>query len=278
VACLHANQRATGRDSKLRYIQVAEANLNLQEFLSVYKFFLESKAIPYWLIIGITYDDLREQGIRPYVKTLISDPQKGIQKLNYLTQLSEGTGQKKSLHLELIDDIQDSNAFSGTFAEKIELKIEHYLGSIWPEYSNREKLLGSMIVLWNRSIMFLITKIAGRPVVSIPDDVARLNLDALDELLKMAIADEVRVLLYQAPHKPGEKQFYHDRDAYDAFFSQLTERCFREEVGFLNLMDIVPAEHWGLTNQGLPDVFHFKEFGHHALGVAVDEYMEGKAE
>ena len=126
--------------------------------------------------------------------------------------------------------------------------------------------------------MGLVIKIMGRPVVRISDEVARPNLDALDALVQMARNDGARVLLYQAPHRPGEKRFYHDRHEYDGFFVHLEKRCGRDGMRFINLRDLVAAEHWGMTNMGLPDVFHFTHVGHRKLGSAIDDLLAQEGE
>jgi hypothetical protein len=108
----------------------------------------------------------------------------------------------------------------------------------------------------------------------IPLDLQRWNEAALDSLLRLAAADEVGVLLYQAPHRPDPGPFFHDRGAYDAWHAGVRRGSESGEYAVIDLETLVPAEFWGITNEGRPDAFHFTAEGHRRLGAAIDGWFE----
>ena len=112
-----------------------------------------------------------------------------------------------------------------------------------------------------------------RQIMPVPKKNAQWNIDALKTLTRIARDDEVELLFYKQPHRPGEKIFYHDRESYDAFFNWLKQFSELEGVNYLDLEEIIPAEYWGMTNGYRPDVFHFQEYGHRKLGAVIDEII-----
>jgi hypothetical protein len=72
------------------------------------------------------------------------------------------------------------------------------------------------------------------------------------------------------PSTPGEGPSFYDRADYQAYFSEWRGRSEREGFEFADLESIVPSEHWGRTNEGRTDMFHFKDYGHRQLAGAID--------
>jgi len=274
LAVVHANERGTRRNAPLAYVQFSAANANFHELLAVYLFLRSRGLSPDWLIAAVTYDDLREPGVRAEFAEMA---RAGLQAL----ERPRGTG----VH-NLIREIETAaqtaatkdpvarSAVADTPQEALERALNRTLEGVWPAYRERGAVRAGLEVLWANAVVAAAFKVRGRPVVHVPEELASWNLEALDSLLEVAREDGVRVLLYRAPHRPGEARFYHDRAEYDRFFVRLGERCDERSVSFADLETIVPAEHWGVTNTGQPDVFHFSGVGHQALGSAVDSLME----
>jgi lysophospholipase L1-like esterase len=116
--------------------------------------------------------------------------------------------------------------------------------------------------------------VSQRRASAIPEARKQWNHQAFLALLTIASQDGCQILVYKPPHRPSEGPFYHDREAYDAYFEgvgQMLETM--PQTHFLDLERLVPAEFWGVTNWGRPDVFHFTVEGHKRLAGAIETFF-----
>jgi hypothetical protein len=270
LAVSHANSRAAGRSAALRFAQVSFANGNFNEFLASYLTLRDECGVPDWLIVSLTYDDLREPGIRATIVAALPEvPDELVARFgdglwNLQTARSEA-GRRAPVQRTVTSD---------TPQEHLETFLTRSLEAIWPDYASRSKVQAQA----GLHVQIALASVAGgllqRRAAPIPPDLQRWNQAGLDSLLALAAADGVEVLLYQAPHRPDPGPFYHDRDAYDAWHAELRARAKASGFALIDLETLVPAEHWGLTNEGRPDAFHFTGEGHRRLGEAIDRFFE----
>jgi len=279
LAVYYAHQRAHDRGSDYSYLQVAYPNANFNELLATYIKFRHVNKIPDWLVIGVTYDDLRESGIRYYVLRNLPDignlefpqPSKGLQNL-----ISVQKNKDKDKDTEIVA----YHATADTPQEKFEEILNNVLAENWEAFSNRNKL--SAIISINTktyaglSFGWIMSPFLGRinPVLAVPKDIKQWNEDGLDALLGLAKSDSVNVLLYRVAHPEYEGDFYHDRRNYENYFSNLKSSYLDENVYYQDLEKIIPLKYWGLNNTGRLDVFHFQAGGHQLLGEKIDEFFE----
>lgn len=273
LAVEYATERAEERDSDLVYLQSANPNANLNEILWQYVSYREKGLVPDLLVLGFTFDDLKEPGFRQKIIDRIEPlPPETLTLLGpageQITQAMSGMpdGDATSSPVE-------RTATGGTPQERLEDELVALLEEAWPAYRDRGSVRSASIMAWKIPLTVAIFKLLSRPKVVIDEETREWNEAALDALLAIAKADGVKVVLYQAPYRPDPNVFYHVRSEYDACHAALEELCNERGVRFRDLETIVPAEFWGMTNDGSPDVYHFRDEGHRLLGDAIDAWL-----
>lgn len=272
LAVSHANVHALRRGAALRHVQLSLANGNFNEFLASYLTLRASCGSPDWLVISLTYDDLRERGIRQSVVDALPEISEEL-----IARFGAGL---RNVETEKNDPGRHApvqrTVTSGTPQEHLETFLTRGLEWIFPEYAARSKVQAQARSSAEVALATVAGGFAQRRAPPIPPDLQRWNQAALDSLLQLAAADKVEILLFQAPHRPGPGPFYHDRDAYDAWHATLRARASTGEFAVIDLEKLVDAEFWGITNEGRPDAFHFEVEGHRRLGEAIDTFFEGR--
>jgi hypothetical protein len=165
------------------------------------------------------------------------------------------------------------SAISDTPQEHLEELITAGLERIWPSYAERGKVLSVAKLGFLSSFASIRGGLMRRRTAPVPEQAKARNMAALDSLVNLARADDVEVLIYKPPHRPGEAVFYHQREKYDAFFDAASRYCSEKGVHYLDLETIVPAQYWGFTNGRRPDVFHFQDYGHRQLARHIDAFF-----
>jgi hypothetical protein len=271
VAVHYASESATHRGSNLRYVQISAPNANLNELLAIYLQLRERNLVPDALVLSLTYDDLREPGVRPEVVAELPreldlglEHRGGLDNL-VLARTQAARGARPAVNTQ--------NVMEDTPQQLVESALTASLEQLWPPYAHRGQLTSWLEVNLLRLVYSLRSQATRQRIPPIPESEKQWNLLALDSLLEIAKRDGVAVLVYKAPHRPGMVPFYHDRASYDGFFEELSSELSRQDVHHADLETIVPAELWGETNDGNPDVFHFRGDGHRTLGARVDSEL-----
>jgi hypothetical protein len=276
LAVEFANQRAEARGERLVYLQVSSPNANFHDLLAMDLALKQAGLKPDWLAVAVVYDDLSDTEVQdnslallgPLSEDLVRLGGQGVKDLQQEQQKlreAKAKGEEKTP--------VERNATAGTPQERLEAFLTRGLERWWPGFQYRNLLQAKLLVMGDALIAGFRGGIEGRRAPAITGEMESYNLAALDSLVRIARADGGRVFLYQQPHRPGEKVFYHDRKAYDAFFVSLQKRYAGQGVYYADLETLVPPEYWGLTNSGKHDVFHFTVAGHERLGRAVDDFL-----
>jgi hypothetical protein len=274
TAISHAQRTADARGSELAYVQIASPNTNLHELLAGYLAFRQEGLLPDVLVLGFTYDDLKEPGIRQTALDHIEPPTPelaesigpAVERIRE-ARLAEGGGAEQDA------SPVKRTATSGTPQERLEDALVAWLERAWPAYAERSTLRAAAETSWKMPVTTLAFRVLSRPQTIIPDDMQAWNGAALDAFFALAAADGVPLVIYKAPHRPDMRPFFHRRRDYDAYHAALAERCADAGVTWLDLESLVHAELWGQTNNHAPDVFHFREEGHVSLGRAIDDAL-----
>lgn len=274
LAVEYVNQLAIDKGFPLGLVQVTAPNANLYELLAFYLAFRQKGRIPDWLVIGLVYDDLREETIREtFLRSL------GPLGSEILEQNLPGARYLEDRRIagETAEENQGPvarNATSDTPQEQLEKVLVEVLESQVPGYKDRHKLTGQFKITVRASLSKMFGSVSQRRASAIPEARKQWNHQAFLALLTIASQDGCQILVYKPPHRPSEGPFYHDREAYDAYFEgvgQMLESM--PQTHFLDLERLVPAEFWGVTNWGRPDVFHFTVEGHKRLAGAIETFF-----
>lgn len=275
LAVWYANARAQERGSNLFYLLSSSPNANLHELLCSYLALRQRGLVPDVLVLGFTYDDLKEPGIRGAALEMLDPPGEeelaiggeGVRHVREAFEQRDGVAADSKAPVE-------RTATAGTPQERLEDALVAELEDVWPVYRKRGALRAAGITAWKMPVTTLAFRVFSRPQTAVPRDMQAWNEAALESLIAFVKHDGVALFVYKAPHRPGEVPFFHPRKAYDAYQAQLRARCEAEGFGYVDLETIVPAEYWGITNNWSPDVFHFQDEGHARLGRAVDQWLE----
>jgi len=244
LAVVVANARASERGATLRYVQISEANANLNEILSFYLQFRERGVKPDVLLVAIVYDDLKEPGVRrsnmeavrPCLDKWRKIGGKGIDNL-----LAEAAKRDREGTLGEQAPVSRSPV-AGTPQEALENALMKGLEGTWAAFHARD-LARAATGIWVRTaVMSLLFRSNPRMRIVIPDDLAQWNLDALDSLLAIAEAEKVPVVLYRQPLGVERDASRYDQQAYEKFLADLADRCDRLGADCADFETLVPVE------------------------------------
>lgn len=273
LAVGYANQLSDQSDSQRRYVQYSGGNANFHELLCAYLQLREAGKKPDTLVVALTYDDLREN-VRPMIlecikkKYGILQSDLGIQGLANLAAegVQDNFGEQ---------DPMARNPTAGSLQEDLEAWAVGKLESAWPAYGRRGQVLTIIRILMRSTIARVFGGVFNRRTPEVPEGTKKRNQRALEVLVQLARKDGLQVCLYQQPHRPGLEPFLHNRAKYNAWH-QAIEKWAGETSGvfYKDLETIVPVHLWGLTSEGRPDCFHFRDEGHRLLGSAIESWLQ----
>ncbi len=274
LAVAFAQDAAAARGSDSAYVMTASPNSNLHEILCMLLAYRQRGLRPDALVISFTYDDLKEPGIRDTALELLELP------FDDETKALCGPAAAHITRAAAAEQDADADAApiertatTGTPQERLEDELLDFLDARWPAYTHRATLRSRAITAWKTPVTRLAFSVLERPKQLVPDDMRAWNETAFDALLALAAADGVPVFVYKAPHRPDARVFFHDRQAYDDCHAELRDRVRGDGAEWNDFETLVPTELWGRTNEGAPDVFHFRVEGHRLLGRAVDAWL-----
>ena len=271
LAAWHASEAARQRGTPLAYVQTSAPNANHHELLGLYLAYRQRDALPQALVLGFTYDDLAEPGVRA----------ESIELLRPLgPDLSERLGEIGEALLPKAppqpDGLREADAPRRSPQEQLEDHLVTWIERAWPAYGRRSVLQAAAITAWKVPLTRLIFKFFKRPKRRVPAHLKTWNGAALDALIKLVRDDGVELFVYKAPIRPDPHFFLHDRGSYDAYHVELQARVEALGGHWLDIEGLVPMDLWGVGIVGLPDVFHFREIGHQLLGAAIDAWLAEK--
>jgi len=276
LAVGYANLQSTNNKNGDTYVQCSLGNANFHEMLCSYLMLRGLDVKVDTLLVALTYDDLREAGIRPEVRKWMESPKIWLTK----TQPGELRSLQEELNkLETNQGVPNSpvarNPTSGTPQEQLEAEIVSGLVSFWAAYGKRGQIR-SMIHIFLRSFAArILGGVFQRRTPEVPKVIKSWNQGALETLITVAIKDGLRICLYKQPHRPGLQPFLHNRQDYDRWHESIEAMARKTpQIHYQDFETIVPASLWGLTNEGRPDCFHFQDKGHRILGTAINTWLQ----
>ena len=280
LAVDQANRMAERDGLAVAFYLQSQGNSNFHDHLGMYLRFRQQGVTPAYLIVALTYDDLREGGMRPAVVRAIPDLDVDVSTLSPEAREAFAVIERQVETLARAQADADApverTATEGTPQALLEDRLVRGLERVWPAYGARTALTSwaelQLRVSLRRMINAAKRTIRASPgTPPVPKAMETKNKKALDALVELAQRDGVEVILYRQPHVQGIEPFYHDRAAYDAFFAWVTQRYAARGVHVFDFEKVVPAHLYGMSNWGLVDVFHFSAEGHRLLAEAVYE-------
>lgn len=224
------------------------------------------------LIVGVVFDDFREEGVRfEIAKSLSQGDLRSVLSNSEIGRQILQDNQKNT-------DIEDE--FSGivdTLQEHSEKNLNEFLEENTDLWNRRAYLRGYFFNLAYkfRNYIFNINPSTKRKMI--PPRYKK-NWRALEEILKQANKSDIKVLLYVAPIR-NDVDIPYIKEEYENFKDNLQELSLKYKSNFLNLEDLIGAEDWGLkdstnvTGEAEIDYMHFQESAHKDLSNALYDYL-----
>ena len=248
-------------------IGISLPNANLQEHLLVFAWALARRR-PDVVALGVFYDDLREDGIRPGLDVLDSPRCRELLGRSASGRAVIGDVEKHIAERETSrTDLQGTTAASQSLQERVESFLEKWLHDRWYLWRNRDDMMAALQVKHLRALRNWVFRIDSRTVRPMISSRYEKNMAALDAIMGLARDEGVCLLVYVPPLRDDVAPPY-DAAAYAAWQAELAAACRRRGVEFADFGPLVPAEHWG-TRGGSIDFMHFRAAGHRLLAGAI---------
>ena len=257
----------TLKEYNFHTLTLSQANANLQEHYLLFAYLLDRFPIK-TLILPIVFDDMRENEIRTDIKGVLKD-HFSYKKIN--ETLSGKSLISRFKDEDLVDN--NSNVLTDTKQNHFENVLDKKLGKVWPLWTKRDifrgELFGKLYLL--RNSIFGIKATTTRKMIR--GNYVN-NIRAYQDILKLALDNKVKVLVYIPPIR-GDIKIPYDEKEYNNFKNEIKKFSEEYKVNFISLENLVPSKFWGrkastnLKGNEEVDFMHFQFEGHRLLAEAI---------
>ena len=265
TAALHIHKYLKGLN--FYSLTFSQPNANLQEHYLLFAYLLDQFKIS-TLILPIVFDDLREDQIRSNIISILNYQ-------NSFKRIEKSLSGKRIISKNNQKDLagNEINIIEDTIQNNFENFIDDKLGNIWPLWMQRDSLIGQLYgnLYLLRNSIFGIKATTTRKIIK--GRYAN-NINALMDILSLAIENEVNVIVYIPPIRNDIKIPY-NISQYINFKHEINEITKHYETNFANLENLIPAKYWGkkastsLKKEEEVDFMHFQAEGHNLLAKAI---------
>jgi hypothetical protein len=299
-AVWYANEAALKRGARTRYLQLSEANLSTTEMFALVLALREANALPDSLLVAFSHINLNVGTVRHSIQELCEtavtralatrpdDPN--------LVRLRDLFGRAKREHVAALK----RNPTLGTPQERLEGLLVRWSERAWPAYRKRNIVNAFITYRWvtgwrnlqawtsqqlSRHSASMQAAVPppqwqvgmGDPAASVP------NLRALDAIVAWARKAGIGVTVYRVPFPRDYGGLIADEVAYDAEFSQLSNRVVSAGGRVLDSERLLDTDCFRNPVERRPghpplDYFHFQDRGHQLLGQAWDRALHSWGE
>ena len=224
------------------------------------------------LIIGVVFDDFREEGVRFEIAKSFS--QGDIRPILSNSEIGRQILKDNKTNTDIEDEFSGLN---DSLQKQSEKNLNKFLEENTDLWNRRAYLRGYFFNLAykTRNYIFNINPSSKRKMI-LPR--YEKNWRALEEILKQAKKSNIEVLLYVAPIR-NDVDIPYVKEEYENFKNDLKNLSLKHKSNFLNLEDLISAEDWGLkdstnvTSEAELDYMHFQESAHKELSNALYDYL-----
>jgi hypothetical protein len=241
-------------------------NASLQEHL-VLAHYVAARTTVSRVIISLTFDDLREDGLRNEFASLLSDHDRDrlragsagraiIERAEAEWHTSAGGGGKS-----------DGGPLEGFVQKHVEDRLNAALSRISRMWAQRANLQSALLydLYFARNALLGIKPTTVRKMIR-PRYLR--NMAALQSLLEHMHAAGIPVLAYISPIRQSPKPPYNSVE-YEAWKQEVAGLAQRTGARLVNLEKLVPDDQWGSYIGDEVDFMHFRGKGHQLLAEAV---------
>lgn len=253
-------------------------NGNLQEMFAIAGWWMDKIEVSQ-MVIPVFMDDLREDGLRgEFLRAVLDD--------GFVMKEQGPVSSKINIELEQLRKPKETAVQGGrkeenpTPQDAVEAFLNERLDERSEVWRNRPNARGDIFIAlyqW-RNTLFGITASTKRKMIPAR---YRLNMEALEALLKTCRSRGIKTLVYIPPIRTDVEVPY-DLKEYADFKSQVRTLALQNGSVFAVLDTIVPGRFWGMkagtASGGEPelDYMHFQGEGHRLLAEALEPLILDK--
>ncbi len=250
----------------VRAFGLVAPNLNNEEALLLQLAALARPATtPRAFLYGVCFDKFRNIDLRPALARLLSSD---LALQQSWTHVCEGRASMYPLACEKMrQSLATAQEPSTDRPDTVEQRIRTLAARALPLVDARSELNGALQyrVYLFRNWLFDIHPSTKRPIIS---SRYQLNQELLGLLEEVSRARGIQLMVFVNPLNPQAENPY-ITEQYQQFKAWLQGFAQSRRLGYANLEDAVPAEHWGQRSDG-PDFKHFRGEGHRLTARAID--------
>jgi len=251
---------------------VSLPNANLQEHLVLMEYVADRLPIA-GLILELTFDDLREDGLRSDFADLISpgDREQLVQTRAGKEILdradAEWHGQKPG---------SESAGLDGFVQKHVEDRLNAALSSGWTLWGERGDLRNTLLtdLYYFRNYVLGIKATTIRKMIPLR---YQRNMAALRTILEDAARRKIPVLVYIAPIRQ-DRPLPYDLGEYEIWKREVDVLARETGARLVNLETLVPGDQWGSYVGEDIDFMHFRGKGHQLLADAISAALSSDHE
>ena len=243
-------------------------NAGLQEHYVLFEWAM-SRRRPDQVVIGLVYDDLREDGLRGELELLADEAL--IDRLDAHPPVGSRLADVLKATSSRSDPLEVSRE-RRSLADRSEDWLDQRFARFSPLWAERSKTLVAFQVRLHklRNWLFRIDATTQRRMLPVR---TQRNMEALEAMLQRAQQEGVPLLAYIVPLRWDVDPPY-ELESYAGWKEQVEQLVQRYGAGFADFDRVVPDDEWGLYYRtGQVDFMHFQESGHRRLADAVLERL-----
>ncbi|MGO9566188.1 MAG: hypothetical protein ACLP5H_01475 [Desulfomonilaceae bacterium] len=257
----------------LDFLTFSFPNSNFQEEYVLFEY-LRRRLRPKVLILPVVFISFRETGIRDAIaKALVDlDVKASLMSTKIGERILTEYGHKAAT------EGGDLAALRGTIQEHSERFFNDWLAKnceLWEARPQARGWLQTSVYRLRNAVLGVTPQSKRKMIKGRYQD----NMGALEAMIKSAVKDNTRVVLYTAPIRHDVELPYLIEE-YEACKSQVKDLAEQTGAVYANLESVVPAESWGqkdstaLDGELELDFFHFRASGHSILAEALARLIE----
>jgi hypothetical protein len=237
-------------------------NANAQEQYVQFEY-LRSRLNIETLVLPLVFLNFRDTGLRDGVAVALRDgpTQSALEKTKIGRRLLDESKPAES---------SDTGGIAGSPQKWVEDRLNEAMAAVIPAWSLREEARGQIILGLDRirRTVFATTSTSKRRIVLAAYGP---NMDAVQAIMEIARANNIRVVPYLAPIRNDVERPFTTAD-YQRFVADLRAIMARQDTPLLDFSELIPGRYWGqrpatqLGSAGEIDFLHFQAPGHALLG------------
>jgi hypothetical protein len=224
------------------------------------------------LVVGLCFDDLREDGLRDdFGQLMNAEMRADLHKTGIGQKIIHAWNATHAAEVKAVDN-QETAGLQGFIQKHLEDALIAGLNKSIPLWAARPNIRVQLLtdLYYFRNWLFGIKPTTVRRIIATRYDN---NMQALEALMREVRQAGIPMLVYIAPIRQDVSLPY-DQSAYDEWKAKVAELAAQNNVSYLNLERLVPGKYWGSYHDEDIDFMHFQGHGHVLLASALLPHVQ----